>query len=358
MNTLTSLAAAGAVVFAGSAFAQTGVTVSGVADAAARSVSNEGSGSAKSLASGSNSTSRLVLRGTEDLGGGLAAGFWLEHGIALDTGNPAGGALFWDRRATVSLSSSTLGELRMGRDYVPSYTAWTRHDPFSHVGVAGSNNFGGSGPTGPIRAAFGTNPNTTVRANNAVQLLLPGGLGGLEGGAMIAAPEGNVAASGQAKLAGARLGWTRGPWGVTAATTRTSNDITAANGKFKDTVVGGNAGFGPVKLTLAWRKFEFNTSEQTNLLLGAVYSLDVSDIKFSYLRGNLSGRVGSTVVDANDATQIGLGYVYSLSRRSVLYATLARIDNDGRANFVIPGGPTLAAGGKSTGYEAGLRHSF
>ncbi len=353
-----TLAAACALLFAGAATAQSSVSISGIADAAARSVSNEGGGSIKSLVSGSNSTSRLVFRGTEDLGGGLSAGFWLEHGIALDTGNPTGGTLFYDRRSTVSLASKSIGELRLGRDYVPTYIAWSRHDPFSHVGVAGSNNFGGSGPTGPIRAAFGTNANTTVRANNSVQVFLPGGLGGVEGGVMVSAGEGGTAANGAAKLQGLRVGWTSGAFGVVVANSQTTTDLTGTSNKFKDTVVGGNAGFGPVKLTLAWRKFEYTTAEQTNLLFGAVWRHGLGDLTFSYVKGDLQGRVGTTVIDANDATQLGLGYVYSLSKRSALYATAARISNDGRGNFVIPGGPTLTAGGTSTGYEAGLRHSF
>lgn len=347
-----------ALAFGSSAWAQSSVTISGIADAAARSVSNEGSGSVKSLVSGSNSTSRLVFRGTEDLGGGLSASFWLEHGIALDSGAASGGTQFYDRRSTVSLASATAGEVRLGRDYVPTYTVWVRHDPFSHVGVAGSNNFGGSGPTGPIRAAFGTNPNTTVRSNNSVQFLLPGGLGGVEGGVMVAAGEGGTTASGADKLIGARLGWNSPSYGVVVATSRTSNDLTGTSNKFQDSVVGGNATIGSLKLTLAWRQFKYTSAKQTNTLLGAVYSMGLHDLKASYLRGNLSGQVGATRIDANDATQLGLGYVYNLSKRSALYATYARIDNDGLANFVIPGGPTLVAGRKSTGYEAGLRHSF
>ena len=78
-------AAAAALTLAGTASAQsTNLAFSGVADLAARSVSNQGLGAAKSLVSGSNSTSRLILRGTEDLGGGLSAGFHLEHGMLVD----------------------------------------------------------------------------------------------------------------------------------------------------------------------------------------------------------------------------------------------------------------------------------
>ena len=37
---------------------------------------------------------------------------------------------------------------------------------------------------------------------------------------------------------------------------------------------------------------------------------------------------------------------------------MARIDNKGVAAFVIPGGSPITAGGKSTGAEIGMRHSF
>ena len=341
---------------AGSALAQGSVSITGIADAAARSVGNQGLGSVKSLVSGSNSTSRLVIRGSEDLGGGLSAGFWLEHGIALDTGNPTGG--FWDRRSTVSLSSRSLGELRLGRDFVPSYVGWTRFDPFSYVGVAGSNNAVSATPNGPIRSAFGSNPNPTVRASNAVQVFLPAGLGGLEGHALVAAAEGSAATDN--KTIGARVGWSGGPLSVSLAHTVSENGASVATlGKFKDSAVGGSWNFGAGRINLAWRKFEHATAEQANLMLSGVLSLGLHDIKASLLKIDMAGRVGSTAIDANDARQLGLGYVYSLSKRSALYATYSRIDNDGAASFVVPGGPAgLAGGGNSTGYEFGVRHSF
>lgn len=353
----STLAAAAALlsIAAPPAAAQGTVTLTGIADAAARSVSNSGVGSMKSLVSGSNSTSRLVLRGTEDIGGGLAASFHLEHGIALDTGLPTGG--FWDRRATVSLSGKALGELRLGRDFVPSYVGWSRFDVFSYVGVAGSNNLVSATPQGPIRAAFGSNANTTVRSSNAIQVFLPGGLGGLEGHAMVAAGEGSAATDNQ--VLGLRLGWAGKPGSVSVAYTVSDNGSTGGAGKFKDTAIGGTwlAGFG--RVNLAWRKFERAGAAQVNLMLSGSTSFGPHELRAQVVRADLSGRVGTVALDANDAQQLGLGYVYTLSRRSVLYATLARISNDGLATFAVPGGPAgLAGGGTSTGYELGLRHSF
>jgi predicted porin len=344
----------------GSACAQSSITLAGIADAAARQVSNEGRGSVKSLVSGGNSTSRLIFRGTEDLGGGLSAGFHLEHGLLLDSGNPAQATQFWDRRATVSLASKSLGEIRAGRDFVPSYVSWSRFDPFSYVGVASSSNFVSATPQGPIRAAFGTNPNSTVRSSNAAQFLLPGGLGGIEGGLMLAAGEGGTAASGQHKLAGIRLGYVAGAVNASAAYTRSENDLTAAGGgAFKDAALGGSYDFGVARVSLALRRFEGADAKQTNVLVGAWVPLGSGELKISFNRADLSGRVGATQIAANDARQWGLGYVHNLSKRTALYGTVARIDNRGAATYVIPGGPSgLAGGGSSTGAEVGVRHAF
>lgn len=342
----------------GASCAQAQVTVFGIADTAVRRVDNQGQAAVNSLVSGSNSTSRLGVRGTEDLGSGLFAGFHLEHGINLDTGTPANATLFWDRRATISLGSTDWGEIRAGRDFVPSYNNWSRYDPFAYVGAAGANNFVSATPAGPIRSAFGAGLNTTVRSSNAVQWLLPSGWGGLEGELMIAAREGGTAANGQHALRGVRLGWSSKAWGVSAAATRSTNDLTTASA-FKDTAVGARADFGFVRVSAAWRRFSAGAANQTQVLLGAWVPVGLGEIKLSINKVDLSGRVGTTVIDANDARQIGLGYVYHLSRRTATYATLSRIDNSGAATYTVPGGAAgLAGGAASTGIEFGVRHNF
>lgn len=340
------------------ALAQSSVTLSGIVDAAVRQVSNEGVGSSKSVVSGSNSTSRLVFSGKEDLGGGLTASFHLEHGLLVDTGAPAASDKFWDRRSTISLASSSWGEARLGRDFVPSYVVWSRYDPFSYVGVARSANLVSSTPTGPIRSAFGSNANTTVRSDNAAQLLLPGGLGGVEGGLLAAPGEGGDATAGKAKVLGVRLGYTGSGFGVSAATTSSENSLTTA-GKFTDSVVGGHLDVAMVKVSAAWRQFRYDDARQKLLLLGATATFGPHEVKASWVKADLSGAVGATPIGNNDATQLGLGYVYNLSKRSAVYLTAAQLSNDGAARYVIPEGPAgMAAGGTSRGYEAGMRHRF
>lgn len=354
----TGLALALPLAQAQSATADSALTLSGVADVGVRHVRNEGQDARSSVVSGANSTSRLIVRGTESLGSGWSAGFHLEHGIALDTGTPTSSTQFWDRRATLSLSSGTLGELRAGRDFVPSYVAWSRHDPFSYVGVGGSANLISATPTGPIKSAFAATPATTVRASNAVQWLLPAGLGGLEGGIMLAPGEGRSSASGLARVIGLRLGYADRRLNVSAATTRTDNDLTTS-GRFDDTLVGGGYDFGVVRVSGAWRRFEQAAAHQTNLLLGLRVPVSGGEIKLSYTRASFSGKVGTTSIDGQSSRQIALGYVHDLSKRTALYATVARIGNSSALNAAIAGGSgTLVKGGSSTGLELGLRHNF
>jgi predicted porin len=354
----TLIAGCSLLAAAGPATAQSSVSVSGILDTAVRQVSNEGVGSSKSVVSGSNSTSRLIFSGKEDLGNGVSAGFHLEHGLLADTGTPAAADKFWDRRSTISVASTTWGELRLGRDFVPSYVVWSRHDPFSYVGVARSANLVSSSPVGPIRAAFGTNANTTVRSDNAAQLLLPGGLGGFEGGLLAAPGEGADAAAGKAKVVGIRLGYAGAGFGVSAATTRSENNLTT-DGRFTDSVFGGNLDVANVKLSAAWRQFKYSQARQTLVLLGAIATFGPHELKASWVKADLSGEVGTTPVGSNDATQVGLGYVYNLSKRSAVYVTAAQVSNGGAARYVIPEGPAgMAEGGTSKGYEAGIRHRF
>lgn len=360
-NIRTVAAATLACCCAAGAWAQSHITLGGVVDLAARQVRNEGRSTVSSLANGANSTSRLIFRGSEDLGDGMSAAFHLETGILLDTGASTSATQFFDRRSTVSLATPALGELRAGRDYVPTYTLWTRHDPFSYVGVAGSTNLLSNSQQGAVRAAFGTTANTLVRASNTLQWLLPAGpagLKGLEGGLMLSAREGGASADGLHKLQGARLGYATRPFSVGAAISTTESNLTTL-GRFRDVTVGASGDLGFARVSAAWRRLSYGAARQTNLMLGLWWPVAGGELKASWHKANLDGKVGATAVQANDATQWGLGYVYTLSRRSALYASVSRVSNEGAASFTVPGGASgMRAGGVSTGCELGLRHSF
>src|SRR5215203_170812 len=146
-----SLIALAVLAAAGAASAQSSVTLFGVVDATLAFGKGDVSDKTSLSNSGYNS-SRLGFRGTEDLGGGMSASFWLEAGVNNDNGSgaatnlnnqPSGGAiagigggqgLTFNRRSTVSLGG-TWGELRLGRDYTPQFWNLTVFDPFGTNGV-------------------------------------------------------------------------------------------------------------------------------------------------------------------------------------------------------------------------------
>jgi predicted porin len=355
-----AVAAAGLVAAglgaAGPCLAQS-LTLSGVADGSVRVVRNEGRGTVTGLASGGNSTSKLILRGEEDLGGGVFAGFHLEHGFLLDSGTPVASTMFWDRRATVSLGDKAWGEIRAGREYVPTYANWSRYDPFVYVGAAGTVTLFSATPAGPIRSAFGTGVNTTVRTSNSVQYLLPA-MGGWEGGVLVAAGEGGTAANGQHKVVGARFGYATAARTLAVAWTRTENSLTGSD-QLDDVDVGGAYDFGPVKLSAAWRRLSLGAARQVNLMLGVWIPMGRGQWKASWNRVDMQGRAGTVAIGRNDAQQWALGYVHELSKRSAVYATLVHLRNQGASSYAVPGGAAgLAGGADSSGGEMGVRHNF
>jgi predicted porin len=117
-----TLIALAAVAATGAAFAQSSVTLYGVADASLAKVTGK-SAYLSSAGTMNNGTSRWGVRGTEDLGGGLKAGFNFEQGLSLNDGSlsKAGAGEF--RRAAWMNLSGGFGELRLGRTLNPSFYA-------------------------------------------------------------------------------------------------------------------------------------------------------------------------------------------------------------------------------------------
>src|SRR3569833_330324 len=149
-KTLLLLAVLGA--FTGTASAQTNVTIYGLLDAGVHYRDNGADTNNKTwgVDSGQASGSRLGFRGTEDLGGGLAAIFTLESGVNVDDGtlgqgitgsanSPALTRLF-GRQAFVGLSGN-FGAVKFGRQYAPIRVAVESVDPFGVSGAGNAANF-------------------------------------------------------------------------------------------------------------------------------------------------------------------------------------------------------------------------
>ncbi len=340
MFTLAALSA-----FAAGAYAQSSVTLFGIADVAVRQVKNGSAGSQKQLASGSNAISRWGLRGVEDLGGGLKVGFHLESGINLDTGTTD--AKFWGRRSTVSLMGG-FGEVRMGRDYTP--TAYnTFADEFGIVGVGSRGIFSyGAGSN------LGSPATTVLRADNTVGYFLPS-MGGLHGHLQMAAGEG---VNGN-KYIGGRVGYAAGPVDVAFAYGKTETGATTPD--FKNYNIMFNYKLGFATLYTLYDVKEWNPRKTKDLSIGVAVPVGPGTVKVGYTRADRSGGpAGSGFSDADDSTRVGIGYVYNLSKRTAMYTTYGQVSNKGAARssvlYTSPAG--MLGGEKSSGLEFGVRHTF
>lgn len=372
------LSALGLACAAAGAHAQSSVTLWGVVDLNVQRTNAGGAGSVNALNNGGLSTSQLGFRGTEDLGGGLKAGFWLEGSLNPDngTGRPtntnnqstgagtAGGGLAFDRRAYVSLAGSW-GELRLGHDFVPTHYNSISFDPFNANGVARAGNLTFAG------AGLGSAPLfTAITASNSVSYWLPPNLGGFYGVAMVALGENasNTANSKDGNMKSVRIGYAQGAFDVAAALSRTEFVATAAVGDYTHANLGAswNAGFA--------KFFALYNDVKVELTAGSVrkHTLEVGAhvpvapngrIRLSYARlddsseGSLRNANG-TARNTNDARQIGLGYVHDLSKRTALYGSYARLSNRGQGVYAVSGGVAPAGGRTSTGLELGIRHLF
>jgi predicted porin len=360
----------------GAASAQSSVTLWGFVDLNLQHTKAGGVGSTTAVGNGGLSTSLLGFRGTEDLGGGLKAGFWLEGSLNPDNGTgratnsnnqstgtgTANGGFMFDRRAYVSLSSSA-GELRLGHDFVPTHYNSIYFDPFNANGVARAGNltFAGVG-AGPLF--------TAITASNSISYWLPPNLGGFYGMVMVALGENDssVANSDDGNLRSVRFGYASGPFDIAAAASRTEYVSTTTVGNYSHANLGASWDAGFAKFFALYNDVKVNLTadavRKRTVEVGAHIPVGPAGrIRVSYAR--LDDRSGAGLVNANgsarstnDARQLGVGYVHNLSKRTALYGTYSRLQNNGQGAYLVSGGTAPAPGNSSTGLEFGLRHGF
>ncbi|SEF20846.1 Outer membrane protein (porin) [Variovorax sp. NFACC28] len=355
--------------------------------------------SSRGLANSGYNSSRLGFRGTEDLGGGLAASFWLEAPISNDDGQQ--GIATFARRSTVSLSGG-FGEIRLGRDYTPTFWNDTVFDPFGTNGVGtnlistANTPFGNFGTPAASTGAF-TNVGTSnyVRASNSIGYFLPPNLGGFYGQVQYAFAEKTKYSSGiytpdvansqrQGRYIGGRFGYANGPLDVALAygsSTVGDNYYAGTTTKVNTLNLGASYDFGPVKLfgelSKAKNKIDYEVTplaggrpdiDLTGYLLGVTVPVGAGLIRasWSHVKYDTNQPFNPFAVNNADpkANKIALGYVHNLSKRTALYATIARVSNKNGAGLTV-GGPSFynnTAGAftpkSSTGYDFGIRHAF
>jgi len=386
-----SLIALAVLAASGAAMAQSSVTLFGVIDAGVAYVKNDGAGHSTGLISGGNSTSRLGFRGTEDLGGGLAASFWLEGQLGNDNGSGANQTSGFDfqRRSTVSLSG-TFGEVRLGRDFAATYLPLLSYDPFGQRGLGQLETTAGAAATGATAAngAGFTSAGSPTRVSNSVAYFLPANLGGLYGNVQYSFGERNsnqaalVNAAGfsttsalaatdkSGNYVGGRIGYANGPLDVSGSYGQ-FKDVTRAAGAagffaedYKLGNVGASYDFGIVKPMVLFQQDKIDGRgaigeyKQNTYLIGLTAPLGAGLLRASASRYDNKN-------NGNDANKFAIGYVYNLSKRTAVYADVARINNQGGAQYTFGGlGGSLGgvgaptAGGNATGVSVGVKHAF
>lgn len=330
------LTAAALASAAAGAHAQSSVTLFGTVDVGVARVTGAGTSRTGLSNSGAN-ISRYGFRGTEDLGGGLAAGFWLEAGFSPDSGD---GNTGFNRRATVSLLGPW-GELRLGRDDSAAFLNTLLFDPFLTNGVGGTNTFAMNGAP-------------TIQIGNAISYFTPPGLGGFYGQVQHALSERlNTDPTAGGEYDGVRIGYRYGGLHAAAAAAKLQGITQSQDQRFRN--VGLSYDFGVVQPMLLWASHRRGDVEVRGLQLGVKVPVGAGEIRASVARYDTRGSNA-------DWRKLALGYGHNLSKRTQLYATYARLNNaSGSARAIGALGvtaPPNVAGRHSNGYEVGMRHFF
>ena len=360
------IAGIGLALCAGGASAQSSVTIYGVIDAAVEHVNNVGAGGdgltrVPSLTG--TAPSRLGFRGAEDLGAGLKALFTLEMGIAPDSGTMNQGGRAFGRQSFVGLSGPW-GSVTLGRQYTMLF--WSILD----ADILGPNIYGSSSLDSYI-------PN--ARADNSIAYR--GTFSGFTVGATYSlgrdtvnagpSPSGSNCAgeSGTDKQAcrewSALVKYDAPMWGAALAVDEMRGGAGAFAGlvssAMKDTRVSANgyAKLGAFKLGAGLIRRDNEASVATPrsdlVYLGAAYTVSPQLVVDGELfRLKFKG-------SANKSTMAAVRATYNLSKRTAVYATAGRINNDGALALSVSSGQAGSnpvAGGSQTAIAMGVRHSF
>jgi general bacterial porin, GBP family len=148
---------------AGTANAQSSVTLYGTLDAGLVYSNNQAGHSNWQQGSGTVSDTYFGLRGSEDLGNGLHAIFTLENGFNLNNGSFKENNTLFNRQAFVGLQSDQYGALTLGRQYdsMIDYVA-----PMSATGSWGGTYFAHPGDDDNLNSTFSINNSVKYQSVN------------------------------------------------------------------------------------------------------------------------------------------------------------------------------------------------
>lgn len=373
-----TLLALAAIAASSASFAQSSVTLYGVADASLESV--KGEKTVTRVSSDNLSTSRFGLKGTEDIGGGLKANFNLESSIKLDTGAQGNNARFWDRAAWVGIAGG-FGDLRLGRidtpigDIAGNVLSAQNYDDLKLLGTRAGVDY--------------------RRADNAVTYFLPTLVPGLTASVQYStgngtnnATSGEVAGSNWGKAYGLAVKYAAGPLSAGLGYEYARDELVDANsatpvsyvstGNQKANATLGYVGydFGVAKVTAYYDAesaptvyaYDVTSASPTGLatannrrltVLGAKVAVPVAP-QFTVIAGLSEARnvLGDPSTDDN-VEIVTIKGIYDLSKRTSVYGLFTNVNNAKNTKLGIYGGPAVSTPDKTThGLAVGIRHTF
>jgi predicted porin len=314
----TCALAALAVVSAASA--QSTITISGQVAAAYErsSAANADAG----ITGYDSSSNNITFSGTEDLGGGLKAGFLLNKRFDVSTGQTSNSGVREWQNASVYLSSATLGTVAVGRILATSFAAY---DPFGQLGAEATT-------------AYASNSQVGNRNDRAVQYTSPTFRGFKLNLHTTANPAVNDKEDSMV-----RVDYTNGPLSLSAGYEKNAVTVSApaagsaaaAASDRKDKTVAAMYDFGMVKASIVWSEAGDNTSRTS------VHAVVPVNAAVKLLASFRAAGNESTAAPVGDSAY-ALGAEYALSKRTVAFA---HFGDSGEA-------------ASQTAYRVGLRHSF
>jgi predicted porin len=367
---LIALAVAG--LASSAAFAQSNVTVYGVADVYYGNGSASTQQTRTSVNSGGLSGSRIGFKGVEDLGNGLKALFTLEYGINVDANQGIGGPNTASNSTTarqqfVGLTGG-FGTAVAGRLQTAGYDFSAATNTFHGSAINPLNTVqGGSsaaGTVGGFAAASVTNGlgagpsliGQSSRAPNAVAYISPS-----FGGFVVAVNHARLsetAATGATSDGLANLvsgTYTAGP----AVASIIYASVSAANATAQHVTewgIGGGYDFGVVNLKASYQtqKVEGAIDNDKAYQISALVPVTAAGkVNFGYAKS----KIGSTVA-SDDTSSWTLAYLHSLSKRTTLYTGYQRVSNSSAATLATGLSGLSSAGGSARAFVAGVNHSF
>ncbi len=367
------IALAVAALASSAAFAQSNVTIYGVADAYIGSFKTDDAKRATQVNSGGLDASRIGFKGAEDLGNGLKAIFALEYrlevdnngGVGFTTSNAASGPA---RQQLVGLTGG-FGTAVAGRLQTTGYDWAVAYDVLAGTAISPLQNVNG--------ANFIIGGTTAgARANNAVAYISPS-FGGvtlaynrayLTEQSFASGTASTVAASQTADMLSAN--YKAGDLAVGLVYSHVSNDVAKNVGttaKVNDWAIGANYDF---KVAKAFATYQSSKTKGDTLGVGfnqkrdSAWSLGVAapvsaagTVIASYAKNSIKSTDTPLLSPADNTKSYTLAYTHGLSKRTTAYAGYMAIQRDNDIAVTVVNAP--AAGGRDTNaFVAGLNHKF